>query len=308
MKQEQLILHHYDASPYAEKIRLMFGKTNTSWYSVLSPSVPPRPNVDPLAGGYRRIPIAQVGADIFCDTALISDEIAAMTGAADVAPSSVPEAMVKLVARAEGELFFAAIGSAPPLKLLLRLTSMMGPFGVLRFIKDRQGMMKGGTVRPAQGAAARELVEHFLVELDQALEDREWLNGDQVGYADFAVYHPLWLKALAAGTGIDLKFNNAFAWNKRVSEVGHGTREELAPADCFAIARDAAPRALPESDESALPMESRVSVAPADYGRDPVLGSLVAFTEERIIVARETDVAGRVHVHFPRNGYEVKPV
>ena len=47
------ILHHYEDSPYAEKIRLMFGHAGMAWQSVLSPSMPPRPNLDPLTGGYR---------------------------------------------------------------------------------------------------------------------------------------------------------------------------------------------------------------------------------------------------------------
>lgn len=62
---DTLILHHYDASPYAEKIRLMFGLTGTRWQSLIAPVQPPRPSVDPLTGGYRRIPVAQIGADIF---------------------------------------------------------------------------------------------------------------------------------------------------------------------------------------------------------------------------------------------------
>ena len=78
---ESIILHHYDNSPYAEKIRLMFGFTNMSWSSLLSPAWPPRPNLDPLTGGYRRIPVAQIGADIFCDTALIAQEVARLVAA-----------------------------------------------------------------------------------------------------------------------------------------------------------------------------------------------------------------------------------
>ena len=70
---DAFILHHYDRSPYAEKVRLMFGVTNSEWQSLLSPPWPPRPNVDPLAGGYRRIPVAQCGADIFCDSAVIAE-------------------------------------------------------------------------------------------------------------------------------------------------------------------------------------------------------------------------------------------
>ena len=70
------ILHHYSMSPFSEKIRLMFGYAGLAWQSLPCPEMPPRPTVDPLSGGYRRIPIAQVGADIFCDSRLISAEIA----------------------------------------------------------------------------------------------------------------------------------------------------------------------------------------------------------------------------------------
>ena len=63
---KEWVLHHYEASPYAEKIRLMFGYTGLRWHSVISPPMPPRPNLDPLTGGYRRIPVAQKGADLFC--------------------------------------------------------------------------------------------------------------------------------------------------------------------------------------------------------------------------------------------------
>ena len=71
-----MILHHYPMSPFSEKIRLMFGYADMEWLSVISPESPPRPIVEPLVGGYRRIPVAQSGADIFCDSRLIADEIA----------------------------------------------------------------------------------------------------------------------------------------------------------------------------------------------------------------------------------------
>jgi len=74
-----MILHHYNFSPFSEKIRLMLGYCNVSWQSMISPPMPPREIVDPLAGGYRRLPVAQVGADIFCDTRIITAEIADMT-------------------------------------------------------------------------------------------------------------------------------------------------------------------------------------------------------------------------------------
>jgi glutathione S-transferase len=37
-----LILHHYDLSPFGEKVRLAFGHKNLDWRSVENPIWPPR--------------------------------------------------------------------------------------------------------------------------------------------------------------------------------------------------------------------------------------------------------------------------
>jgi glutathione S-transferase len=67
-----LLLHHYDEAPFAEKIRLIFGIKGLSWNSVIIPSAMPKPDLMPLTGGYRRTPVLQIGADIYCDTQLIA--------------------------------------------------------------------------------------------------------------------------------------------------------------------------------------------------------------------------------------------
>ena len=40
----------------------------------------PKPDLTPLTGGYRRIQVLQVGADVFCDTQVILAEVAARAG------------------------------------------------------------------------------------------------------------------------------------------------------------------------------------------------------------------------------------
>ena len=67
----ELILHNYDFSNYAEKARLALGYKRMNWRSVIIPPVAPKPNLTPLTGGYRRTPVLQIGADIYCDTKLI---------------------------------------------------------------------------------------------------------------------------------------------------------------------------------------------------------------------------------------------
>ncbi|MDH3509928.1 MAG: glutathione S-transferase N-terminal domain-containing protein, partial [Gammaproteobacteria bacterium] len=63
-----IILHHFDLSPFAEKIRLALGFKNLSWRSVQIPLIMPKPDLTALTGGYRKTPVMQIGADIYCDT------------------------------------------------------------------------------------------------------------------------------------------------------------------------------------------------------------------------------------------------
>ena len=67
-----LILHHFDPSPFAEKIRLVFGLKQLAWQSVEIPMIMPKPLLTALSGGYRKTPVLQIEADIYCDTSLIS--------------------------------------------------------------------------------------------------------------------------------------------------------------------------------------------------------------------------------------------
>ena len=300
---DSLILHHYDGSPYAEKIRLMFGLTGAKWSSVLCPVQPPRPSLDPLTGGYRRIPVAQVGADIFCDTALIARELATRLNCPALDPSQVDADAAGLMAQAQGKAFFAAIGAVPTPRLLTTMLLKFGPIGAARFVKDRISLLKGSTVRAPQGEKARAVLNALLDDLETRLETHEWIGGDAVSVADFACFHPLWLyvscnrRPLEAGPQVE-------AWYQRVGEIGHGEREELTQDKAFAIAKAAEPRALPESvSDTPAAIGAKVEVAPSDYGKVPVAGTLAAFTEDRIVIARDTREFGLLHVHFPRAGY-----
>lgn len=302
---DSIILHHYDGSPYAEKIRLMFGVTNSRWQSLLSPVQPPRPNLDPLTGGYRRIPVAQIGADVFCDSALIAQEVARATDYPALDPASVDGEAAALMDKAEKEAFFAAIGAVKPMRLLGTMIRLFGPVGSYRFIKDRSGLLKGGTVKPPQGDEAVAVLESLLDALEMRLAERPWVGGESVSVADFATYHPLWLyvscnrRPLKAGPKVQ-------DWYRRVSEIGHGQREEISPDIAFAAARNSEPRPLPESvADKSITIGGMAEVAPSDYGLVPVSGKLVALTHDRIILAREDAELGKLHVHFPRVGYSI---
>jgi glutathione S-transferase len=296
---ETLILHHYDASPYAEKIRLMFGWKGMHWQSVLSPPQPPRPNVDPLSGGYRRIPVGQIGADVFCDTFVIAQEVARLAGAPELDPEQAPPDAAAWMARAEGDVFFAAIGSVSPATLLGTLLRTVGPFGLVRFAVDRARMMRSATVAPAQGESARAILRSYL-------KGRDFVAGPTPSIADFAAFHPLWLHVRSGRRPLDPGHVHVGRWYERIEAFGHGSREEWEPERAFEAARSAQPRALPApAGEPDARIGRRVSVVPSDYGMVPVVGTLVARTPSRCIVARETERLGTLHVHFPLRGFTV---
>jgi glutathione S-transferase len=304
-KETTFFMHHYEASPYAEKIRAMFGLTGHRWGSVLSPPYPPRPNIDPLAGGYRRIPVAQSGADIFCDTALIATEVAEFTGHPELAPVIDDPAVLALVERAEGAVFFAAITSVSPLRLLGKLLISNGPVSTVKFVRDRAGMMKGASVQPPRGKDAAQMFDEFLAELDRHLADRETIDGKQISYADFCIYHPIWLALSVGGAKTLHQYACLRGWLQRMDGLGQGGREEMRPSDAFDAARDCEPRDLPDGEVAHESVGKEVTIAPADYGKVGVTGTLVAASNERYILARDTERFGTVHVHFPREGYAV---
>ncbi|TDJ45888.1 MAG: glutathione S-transferase family protein, partial [Gammaproteobacteria bacterium] len=70
-----IILHHFDSSPFAEKIRLALGMKGLAWASVQIPLIMPKPDLTALTGGYRKTPVMQIGADIYCDTQCIAREL-----------------------------------------------------------------------------------------------------------------------------------------------------------------------------------------------------------------------------------------
>ena len=74
------ILHHYPPSLFSEKIRTLLGYLRLDWQSVIIPPIMPRPHLMPLSGGYRKTPIMQIGANVYCDTEIICRKLAEIAG------------------------------------------------------------------------------------------------------------------------------------------------------------------------------------------------------------------------------------
>lgn len=297
----ELILHHYDTSPFSEKPRVMFGLKGLAWRSVIQPVIMPKPELVPLTGGYRRIPVMQIGADIYCDTQAILAEIEArhpeprLVRGGDWAVNIWAD---RLFFQATVAVVFGAIGDNVPKEFIADREKLSGrPF-------DMAAMKAAAVPMKAQWRS-------HAAWIDQGLASADFLGGSTPSLADIAAYMNVWwLSGAARGEAEALLAGlpRVGAWRDRMRAVGHGTRREMTGAEALEAARRSEPAATPLHDEAdplgLIPGEA-VSVSADDYGRDPIEGRLVAVTRERVIIARTSTDLGRVHVHFPRIGYVV---
>ena len=104
-----LILHHYPTSPFSEKVRLVLGLKRHAWRSVIVPTIMPKPDVVALTGGYRRTPFMQIGADVYCDSALMCRVIDRIGPEPPLYPAE-SAGMAEIVAQwADTSLFWTAV-------------------------------------------------------------------------------------------------------------------------------------------------------------------------------------------------------
>src|ERR1019366_5432782 len=85
-----IVLHHYAGSPFSEKVRLVLGMKRLHWLSVDVPVMLPKPDVVALTGGYRRTPFMQIGADVYCDSALMCRVIDRLPARPAPLPAATP--------------------------------------------------------------------------------------------------------------------------------------------------------------------------------------------------------------------------
>ncbi len=306
-----LILHHYPTSPFAEKTRLMLGFKGLSWRSVLIAPIMPKPDLVALTGGYRKTPVLQVGADIYCDTALIARRLDQEKASPAFFPQGQEMTVAAFAAWADSVLFQHAVSLVfQPESVAVRF-ARLPPEAVKAFIADRAQLFSGGSATRLSLEQAKHQWPVFMARLEQQLqrEEGDYLFGEP-SIADFAVAHSLWfLKGTPVTSPLVDDYPAVHAWLGRVLGFGHGTYSEFSAEQALEVARSSEPAALPEDgfvDPNGFKLGDQVSVAAIDYGVDPVLGELLYAGAEELIVRREDPKAGVVHVHFPRLGFKLE--
>lgn len=306
-----LILHHYPTSPFSEKVRLILGHKQLAWKSVVIPRIMPKPDVLALTGGYRRTPLLQIGADVYCDTALICDVLEHREPRAPLFPEGQKGVARVMAQWADSTLFWAAMGYNLSPKGAAALFAGQPPEAAQAFAADRGAMRTNMTsLRPGDATSA---YRSYLRRLATMLEDQPYLLGDAPCVADFAAYHPLWFSRVVNPAVADILDHTpgVLSWMDRLAALGHGTLSKFTSAESIAVAAAAQPAPLDGDvfqDDHGIALGSRVTVAAEAFGTEPTEGILRAATRTRYTLERSDDRAGVLHVHFPRIGFVLKEV
>ena len=301
-----IILHHYALSPYAEKVRIGLGLKQAAWKSVDIPNVMPKPDLMPLTGGYRKTPVMQIGADIYCDTQLIMLELERRLPSPPFLPKGREGEARAITMWADRLIFSPAVG------VVMSSVDVTKKFGEA-FAKDRSEF-SGRNFDPERLRAVLPIVRdqtYALLSLAEQMlaDDRKFLLGGEPSLPDCALYNPVWFinQHLGAGAKPLDRLPKIVAWFERMKGIGNGKRTDIKATDALEIAKAAkpAPANVDANDPSGLQAGQKLSVTPDDTGKVPVSGTLVGLAADRISLARSDDRVGDVVVHFPRAGYIV---
>jgi glutathione S-transferase len=299
-----ILLHQYDRSPFSEKVRVCLGIKGLAWAAVDQPVIMPKPDLLALTGGYRRIPVMQIGADIYCDSVLIVRELERRFPEPTLFPygsRGIDQAIAQWTDRA---FFQAAVGV-----IFGGLGDAVDP----AFRADREKLsgqpFNPVAMRAAVPLMAAQLRAHAALISDQLGDGRAFLGGDRPGLLDANAFYNLWFVRSshppAAAAFDDLP--GLMDWYDRVRAIGHGDRRTASREEAIAAARDSAPEQATVAPADAAVADSDVVVAATDYGRDPIRGRLVGSSAHHWAVARQDPRAGELVVHVPKLGFALTP-
>jgi glutathione S-transferase len=302
-----LILHHYAGSPFSEKIRLILGFKGLNWRSVDVPRILPKPDVMALTGGYRRTPFMQIGADIYCDTTLMSRVIDALHPEPPLYPSST-SGIAEIIAQwADTALFWTAVPYTLQPAGVSHVMAGATPESLKAFAADRAAMSPN--YRRATIADGAVHLQAYLTRLEHLLADgRPFLLGPLPSIADFSAAQSIWFIHLAPPVAALLQaYPRLEHWYANVAAFGYGNATAMTSAEAIAIAKQGRLAAVSFTPEPGLNDRDEVTVTPTDYAHDPVGGRLVGLRPNEVVIERYDERAGPVHVHFPRIAFQIKP-
>jgi len=275
------------------------------WSSCLTSEAPPRRKLDLLSGGYGRIPIAQWGSDIYCDSNLIADEISRLTKKPSLANLKLKKDNLSQRQWLESKLFFACINRSFSFALLRRIAKDKGVINLLKFLKDRIAMGAKASVSTGSPKSAPHYINQGIADIEKGLGKNEYIGGIEPNIIDFSAYHCFWFLQIVGEKNDLQKYPLANAWFTRMLKFKSSPSKTIGIDEALSTAKNTKPKKLIKKYLNDNRIGSQVVITPNDYRQIPVMGILVGANDQRWIIRRESEATGALHLHFPTHTVDV---
>lgn len=304
------ILHRSLESPYAQKVMLLMGYLDQPYLSFIAPKGIPRPIEETLVGQYsRRIPILQMGADLYCDSELIVRIMTEHNHERSLTRYPCVEEAQQWIEKIEVTGNPAIIASIKPLELIIAYFRAMPPSHAWHFITDRAKLAKKITV-PKSNLSHKEKVavaRSYLESLNHQLRFGEFmLTEDKPTSVDFTAYTMTYFLDNINGLKMAKGLEHLEQWYKRMSAIGTGKFAEISGDKCLDIARESSPAPVAKQYLKSNRIGQKICYRNKGFMaemNEGVEGIIVGEDDNTIILRRENKRVGTVHVHFPKLDY-----
>lgn len=299
----ELILHNNVRSMFSEKVRRVLAWKGLDWTDVEVPGLPPKTFLTPLTGGYRRMPVMQVGADIYCDSALMVRKLEEIRPDPTVFPDHAAGIAGMIADWADHRVAMWSIISVFPDFL---------PHVTEEFIRDRTALVPDFAPDRVAVLApnTRAQLAQFAIMLDDALSRHAYVAGDTFSIADAACFHVLFFAKNSPGAfaGV-VAFPRILDWMERIAAIPSPVVTKQSGEYPLAVARGAEPADLGDTTTRPGPftLGQRVSVAADDYATDAITGEIARLSDTAIGIRQNTSDLGEIVIHFPRIGFAIAP-
>jgi len=269
-----IILHRSLGSPYSEKIMLLLRYAGLDWLSVATPKGMPRPIQQSLVGNYsRRVPILQIGSDLYCDTSMIMDKLSSLSADKSLSPMSSDAEFKELLQLIESDGTLSMLGVLTSWNFLFGYFKLLPFPDAVAFIKDRKKLAEKHSDLKNRKSKQQWMViaKSYLSKLNDCLNDSLFLTtSDRPNAADFSAYTMIWYHDILTNLTHVKEFENIMAWYQRMVSFNNNEMTAIAPELALGVAKHTEPAPIPVSMMNSPHIGQTIDVPIND-----VLGSII---------------------------------
>jgi glutathione S-transferase len=299
MSESKIILHQYDLSPFSGKVRAVLGIKGVQWFACDQPTILPKDDLVTLTGGYRRVPVLQIGADLYLDSGLIIDELERRFPSPSVFGGSGPGIGRGLAHWADAMLM-----------TIVPLLYGGDRDSTAEYRADRSALLgidfNVEAMARTWSANAEKLRFHLALLESQLADGRAFLMSNVPDITDASFYNLIEYMHRGMGRTAALleAFPSLLRWAERVRSIGQGEPSVMSREEAIRIAEAAKPLVVAEPG-SRLSHEpepgDQVEFKYADCNTPSLLGVLEHISPYRVAVRRKDPEVGEIMLHIPRS-------